>query len=203
MATLFLHDRSITSIFQLLGESESDVTCSLGWALSRSPAFLRYFLKMSLDFSEHFSVDEVIIRLQEYEGKHCITDIEIELPNTFFLIIEAKRGWNLPTTTQLKRYIKRRAFRYSTARLRKLLVLSECSKAYYDAHLRINSIGGVSVLKLSWRAIYQCSNRAMARGRHAEKRLLLELAEYLERIMTMQQVDSNWVFVGVAFLFHA
>jgi len=44
MAELYLHQRQVQSVFNLLGEKENDITFSLGWALSRSPRFLCRFL---------------------------------------------------------------------------------------------------------------------------------------------------------------
>ena len=37
--------------------------------------------------------ENVTIRLQQVEKDAGITDIEIESPGRFFLLIEAKRGW--------------------------------------------------------------------------------------------------------------
>src|ERR1700694_4390277 len=48
MSELYLHNKPIESLFQLLGEDENDITYSIGWALHRSKAFLRLFLKETL-----------------------------------------------------------------------------------------------------------------------------------------------------------
>lgn len=195
MAKLKLHGRKIVSIFQLLGENENDITYSLGWALSQSKAFLREFLELSLDYKENFNYDEVEVSLQEYEDRYGITDIEIELKNKFFLIIEAKRGWNLPTKEQLIKYARRKDFKNNPACLKRLVVITECNSDFYNSNFHFDLIDGIKLSKLSWRSMYLCSKRATANGRYAEKRLLSELIEYFERIMTMQKVDSNWVYV--------
>jgi len=195
MAKLYLHDQKITNIFQLLGENENDITYSLGWALSQSRSFLKQFLELALNFKEKIDQDEVKIRLQKYEEKYGITDIEIELGEKLFVIIEAKRGWNLPTKKQLRQYTERIDFRDSKARLKRLIVLTECNKEFCETNLNISSINNIKVINLSWRDVYLCSREAIAKGRHAEKRLLFELEDYFERIMTMQKLDSNWVYV--------
>jgi hypothetical protein len=45
MPDLLLHGREVKSIFNLLGQTENDITSSIGWALSRSPTLLVGFLK--------------------------------------------------------------------------------------------------------------------------------------------------------------
>jgi 3-methyladenine DNA glycosylase AlkD len=67
MPELQLHNKSIETIFQLLGESENAITYSVGWALYRSPAFLREFLEAAI---VHYDKKrEVALRLQDYRKK--------------------------------------------------------------------------------------------------------------------------------------
>ena len=74
MPELYLHNKMIDTLFELLGEKENDVTYSVGWALSRSPAFLSAFLKEVVGFQKN--VDDVVVRLQDYRKQKGITDIE-------------------------------------------------------------------------------------------------------------------------------
>jgi len=107
MAELLLHGKRIESVFQLLGDHENDITYSVGWALAHSPTFLQTFLDAvampGLDSAN------AVLRLQEYASGEGITNIEIEAPGSFHLIVEVKRGWTLPTLEQLGMYAARTA----------------------------------------------------------------------------------------------
>jgi hypothetical protein len=191
MPRLFLHNREIETVFQLLGEKENDVTYSVGWALYRSPSFLREFLRSTI--GKDGEVGEVIVRLQHHKDPGGFTDIELELPAQFHIIAEAKRGWGLPGADQLQKYAPR--FQRSAYLVRRLVVLSECSVEYATHHLECQDIQGVPVQPLPWKTIAKLAIKASTQGSHAEKRLLHELVSYLGRVTTMQSIDSNWVYV--------
>jgi hypothetical protein len=191
MPRLFLHNRQIETIFELLGEKENDITYSVGWALYRSPCFLREFLKAGIGFEGE--TEPVILRLQHHKGKAGITDIELELPEKFHIIVEAKSGWNLPGMPQLEKYAKR--LQESPAKQKRFLILSECSPEYTKYYLENTEVGGIPVVSLSWQVAAGSATKAARDGSHAEKRLIQELLAYLGRIMTMQQIDSNRVYV--------
>jgi hypothetical protein len=180
------------SVFQLLGEHENDISYSVAWGLTQCPSFLKVFLQSVLQWNGN--VDEVEIRMQEYEKGKGFTDIEIELTQKFHLIIEAKRGWNLPGIAQLLKYATRTSFLQSPCPDKRLIVLSECSKDYAK-HRVPDQVNGFPVEVLSWKDYYQFSKLAHASGTHAEKRLLQELNVYLGSLMTMQKQDSNMVYV--------
>ncbi|GMK39104.1 hypothetical protein PCCS19_21580 [Paenibacillus sp. CCS19] len=192
MTKLFLHSREMKSVFQLLGENENDISYSVAWGLTQCPSFLKVFLQNVLNWNG--SVEEVDIRMQEYEKGKGFTDIEIELTQQFHLIIEAKRGWNLPGIAQLQKYATRTSFLQSPCPDKRLIVLSECSKDYAK-HRVPDQVNGFPVEVLSWKDFYQFSKMAHASGTHAEKRLLQELNVYLGSLMTMQKQDSNMVYV--------
>jgi len=194
MADLYSHNRKIDSVFQLLGKHENDISYSVAWALAQSPTFLKAFLQNVID-QEIKRGSDVSIRLQQYEGTGGITDIEIESANQFYLILEAKRGWNLPSREQLELYAKRPSFRDSKAVFKRILVLSECSRGYAELHLKVHEVADVPIKPLSWRDIALLATKTRSKGSHAEKRLLNELLIYLRGLMTMQNIDSNWVYV--------
>lgn len=192
MTKLFLRNKEMNSVFQLLGEHENDISYSVAWGLAQCPTFLEVFLSNVIQWSG--SIDEVEIRMQQYDRGKGFTDIEIELQNEFHLVIEAKRGWNLPSDTQLQKYATRDSFVRSHCPIKRLIVLSECSKDYAD--LRVpRSVNSIQVDILSWKDIYQYSRIAYGGSTHAGKRLLLELNTYLGGLMTMQKQDSNLVYV--------
>lgn len=138
MTELLLHNKTVKSVFQLLGEHEDDITYSVAWALSQSPHFLKRFVNHTLGVTA--DSDRIVIRLQQYEKQAGITDIEIESPGEFFLIVEAKRGWNLPGQKQLETYAKRSSFCASKGLPRRILVVSECSPEFALLSLKTRRI---------------------------------------------------------------
>lgn len=193
MSEIYLHNRKVDTVFQLLGEHENDISYSVAWALAQCPLFLYEFLKKVIDIKTDSS--DIEIRLQHHEGDGGITDIEIELANEFYLIIEAKRGWNLPNRNQLEKYVKRPSFVKSKAALKRLVVLSECSQEYANLNLKIQSIGSTKITSVSWKDMATFATNAQAKSSYTEKRLLRELLTYLGGLITMQTIDSNWVYV--------
>jgi hypothetical protein len=193
MSELFLHKRKVNSVFHLLGEHENDITYSVAWAMSQSPAFLNAFLKHTLGMA--VDPDGVVIRLQQPERLAGITDIEIESPGQFFLIVEAKRGWNLPSLAQLKMYACRPSFVAGDGGVRKILPLSECSSVYATHCFGCTRVAGIDIQPTSWKEMAELAQKAMHGASHAEKRLLRELLTYMRGLMTMQKTDSNWVYV--------
>lgn len=193
MAELYLRNKKINSIFELLGKQENDISFSVGWALAESRSFLQCFLERIL--SKKVDIGNVVVRLQQYESGSGITDIEIEAPGKLFLIIEAKRGWNLPSREQLQTYAIKKTFGQHSHGFRQVVVLSECSRAYADAHLEVREVEGVRIEPYSWKDVAALAKEARRTGSHAEKRLMEELLTYLEELMTMQNLDSNWVYV--------
>jgi hypothetical protein len=187
MRQCFIHKQRIESIFQLLGEKENDITYSLGWALSQSDTLFIEFLK-SIQFPTNDTDAE--IHLQKYEGKgKGFTDIEVK-GKGFHLIIEAKRGWTLPSVYQLRKYESRmKNLVGKTA----LITLSECSKDHFQHYDK--SILSAEVIHIPWRNLYWITKKAMENATHSGKRLLRQFTIYLERIMPIQNRESNWVYV--------
>ncbi len=195
MAKLVLHSNEVQSVFQLLGHRENDISFSVAWALSKCPYFLREFLYSTVGWTKEPS--RVEIRLQEHEGKRGFTDIEIELKDQFYIIVEAKRGWILPGAKQLKKYAKRKSFLESRAPRKKkcLVVMSECSKEYSKVYLGIEEIKGTAIKAVSWGEMAAMAKKSVPKSSNADKRLIKELLTYLRGLMTMQKIDSNLVYV--------
>lgn len=191
MPQLYLHNKPIESIFELLGEGENDITYSVGWLLHSSPAFLRRFLKETIRYEGN--LDGVTIRLQEYRRTQGFTDIEIKKPGEFYIVVEAKKGWSLPGVRQLKKYAAR--LRNDGYRIRRILVLSECSTKYAEDHLECRNVRGIPVRPISWKAVGHVASRALSKGNHREKLLLREMLSYLGRVVTVQDIESNRVYV--------
>ncbi|SRR5713101_8455319 len=193
MSELFLYKRKVESVFQLLGEHENDLTCSVAWALAKSPSFLSQFIQDVLGFS--VNTEDVLLRLQQHEEHGGITDIEIELPGVFFLVIEAKRGWNLPSLKQLETYACRRSFLARNNTTKRILPLSECSREYALHNLGCDKVKNIDIHPISWKDLAVLAAKAKRRASNAEKRLLGELVIYLRGLIAMKNNESNLVFV--------
>jgi hypothetical protein len=188
---LTLHGQDVESVFQLLGVRENDITFSLGWCLTRSPALLHALVEHVL--GRPYDCSEASIRLQEYESGGGVTDIEVEVPDSFFIIFEAKRGWTLPTVHQIARYQAKPSLANSKAPTKLVVVLSECSDTYAREALRVAG-APPSIGLCSWRRIAEfCSQ--FSGNASGERHILRELRTYLTRIIPMRRIDSNIAYV--------
>lgn len=94
MAELNLFGKPVKSVFQLLGTRENDIIYSIAWALSNSPKMLEHFLAHVIEIV--LPTDEAVVKIQQYGPDRGFTDMEIQIHGKLHLILEAKRGWNLP-----------------------------------------------------------------------------------------------------------
>jgi hypothetical protein len=186
---LLLHNRPIASVFELLGLRENDITYSLGWALKKSEGLRQALLRRVFPDQPKLHVES--IELQERDSDKGITDIELSGPG-LHVIIEAKRGWEVPTTDQLSLYEPR--LRRGNGSFTSFVTMSECTAEFARSRLE-PTIRGVPVVHIGWHDID--SMAATTAGSQAEKRLLAELRAYLSRIVKMQNQGSNMVFVVV------
>jgi len=186
---LTLRDRPIHTVFDLLGRKENDITFSLGWALANSDELTARLLAEAFDAKPG---EVKAMRLQEFERDSGITDIEVQAENAH-LIVEAKRGWDLPTRAQLELY----AGREPLADQRAILVVAEASADYALPRLGPMKAKGVPVHYRSWEQVTRLAQATADRKGAGlnEKRLLRELVRYLKGLMTMQDVTSNMVYV--------
>lgn len=192
-SALFVGNWEGHNIFQLLGEDEDSISLAIAWALTNAPTLLALFLKRVVGFAGDSA--EVQIRIHRYEATGGITDVEVVVPGEAHVIIEAKRGWVLPGHAQLRLYAERPSFATSTAPVKKIPTLSECSQVYAKAHLPVKTIGTIPIEHIAWSDVVADVTSAGLSGGHVEKRLLRELTRYLRFVMSKQQKDSNLVFV--------
>lgn len=189
MADLFLHGRPVRTVFDLLGDKENDITFSIGWALAQCDTFLSALFERLFPGTD---VGEVqAIQLQQAGGSG-FTDIEI-VTNHVHIVIEAKRGWNLPENIehQLTKY----ASRFSIASRQNLLVVVSEGSDYYALPKLPQRVEKTSVSYLSWKDIAAIAKNSQQGSSHASKRLLQELVQYLDGIMNLQNQTSNQVYV--------
>ncbi|MCY4229129.1 MAG: PD-(D/E)XK nuclease family protein [Gammaproteobacteria bacterium] len=194
MTQLMVHGQKADTVFELLGSKENAMTYSLGWALSRCDVFCQK-LAAKLGLHEGFS-DAMHIRLQEHESQKGFTDIEIVDPGRFHIVIEAKRGFNIPSPDQLEKYADRLLAKDNRAK-KMLLVLAESDREeqWLSRHAP-SYVNQVEVQAISWKQFQEMAQESVAKAtRHSEKRLLRQFIGYLEKVTTMQNQASSYVYV--------
>jgi hypothetical protein len=185
--------RPVESIFSLIGEDEKAITDSLAWVLEQCPIFRRSLLKKLTGLS--IPSKGVAIATQTYGVDAGFTDIEISGASALHLVIEAKQGWTLPSEQQLQRYARRLAKNGLPSRLNFLVSASECSTSYARLFLP-DKVKGFRVEHISWRDILTICQRSRAQASSfQEKAWLAQFENYLEGIATMQDIQSNKVWV--------
>jgi hypothetical protein len=194
LSDFYLQANKISNVFQLLGTLgtyENDMSRSVAWALRQCPEFLRAFVKATAGVE--LDPRMTSIQLQLAKDAAGITDIEIESPGIVHIIVEAKRGITLPTERQLSMYAGRLAIDSKGTRF--LVGLTDCPPAYVKAYFTTKKLNGIPVVHLSWAEVLKLARQAYSRSALKEKYLIDELVSYLEGLVTMQQVDSNLVYV--------
>jgi hypothetical protein len=190
----YLQRKKISNVFQLLstlGTYENDMSRSVAWALGQCPEFLKEFVKSVAGME--IEPESTSIRLQVAKRSAGVTDVEIESLGNVHIIVEAKRSMTLPTENQLSMYAKRLAADGKGTRC--LVALTDCPEPFVKAHFAIKRLSGIPVVHVSWAEVSKMASQAHSRSRLKEKYLIDELLTYLKGLVTMQQIDSNWVFV--------
>lgn len=177
-----------------MGYKEDDISRSTAWVLGKCQSMLKLLIK-DICGSDNFDHEDVEIYVQEYDKNSGITDIEIQDGKEFYIIIEAKRGWELPKPDQLLRYSNREAFTKSLAKHKMIVTLSECSRDYAYHHQMIKDANGIPIKHVSWKDIHIIAEKAYSSASNSEKRLLRELQLYLRGLVSMQNQTSNGVYV--------
>lgn len=179
------------SVFSLLGTDENSATFALGWLLKASPTFFSGFTK-SVTGTVSVPTDRQI-ELQRFGADAGYTDIEIICPTICHIIVEAKRGWYLPSKNQLLRYIGRLKQPQNSARA--IVSLSAATTEYASGRLP-TEIDGVPVSHFSWLDIKRMVLRAHRTARSFEEKLWLrQMGKHLEDYISMQNPRDNNVFL--------
>lgn len=189
MADLTLHGADVNSVFDLLGRNENDLTSALGFGLAACPPLMSAVLqRLGGQLGTQLTGDvSVALEVRDEKGR---TDLEIRLADAL-VICEAKRGWLLPSTSQLSQYagrIRRRGFGA-------LVTLSQASHAL--AAKLPDEVRGVPVVHLPWTEVLaDISNvRAACRGR--ERFWLEELRKYLLGVVQVRSIADSWTYCVV------
>lgn len=195
MTQLIKYGQKVETFFDLLGNDENAMTFSLGWALSESDTLCQKLAAM-LCLGDNFS-DAMHLRLQEYEFQKGISDIEIVDPGRFHIVIEAKRGFNIPLSDQLEKYAERLSSNRDPKARKMILVLAESDREeqWLPRHVPAN-VCQVEVQAISWKQIRDMAEECVGLAtKLSEKLLLRQLIDYFRKVTTMQNKMSNLVYV--------
>lgn len=184
LVSLTRYGREVSSVFDLLGRKENDLTAAFGFALARSPGLLRRTVRR---LAPEVGIDDVELRL-ETSGGGGRTDLEIST-GSHLIVIEAKRGWIVPEEVQFGKYADRVA-RHGGG------VLVSLSAASPDwARLALpTSVGNVPVTHLPWEQIRQDVADARNAARGQERAWLDEFTEYLRKAIRMRDPADSWTY---------
>ena len=190
---LIRYGQEVTTIFDLFGSKENDMTFSLGWVLSRSEVFLRLLID-DVCGKVPFQVGRAIVKLQTGRGLDGITDIEIEVDGELIFIIEAKKGPQLPTAQQLAKYAS--FLSRSIAADKHLLALTNASAASAVSRLECEGMARTHLHHRSWRQIRALAEKAAwSSESNANKQWLRTFCDYVGGLLEMEMRYSNKVFV--------
>ena len=196
MSHLTICRKPITSVFQLLGENENDITYSIGYVLANSESFLLKFLKSLQITPKDLNNVQIILQQNTSDtGKTNITDLEIVEEEVFHVIVEAKRGFQQLPTDQIKRYAQGKKIKDKVDIQKRLVFFTDASQEYAKAMFDNSPIEGIFVKIVPYRKIFSMLSASLLDGNNAEKYLINQLKTYLEKIITMQKIDTNWVYV--------
>lgn len=194
MIPLYIRGEEATTVFDLLGKTENDMTYGLGWCLSQVPSFLdRIGDRLG---TPDLAASQSTIRLQEFRRGTGVTDVEIYAPGYAVWIIEAKRGFTVPTRDQLEKYAERLRRLKDPGAKRGLAVLAQSDRN--NEWLRRNVpryVEEIPVHALSWAEVRRSAEEAAVEASHAGKRALQQFIDYLNSVASMQNHTSNWVYV--------
>ena len=192
MNSLFVHGKPVETVFELLGSDENSMTYSLGWALVNCEMFCAEFAQL-LNIHNGFS-ENIQVRLQDYRSQRGFTDLEIIDPGLHHIIIEAKRGFSVPSEEQLRRYADRMDRGENVHNLLVVLAESDLNEQWLPLQVPL-TVDGIPVTTVSWRCFQEMAQCSIGGASHAEKRLLKQFINYLSKVTRMQNQYSNEVYV--------
>ena len=181
VASLTVARSPAASVFDLLGRKENDLTYAVGWCLAASPQFLsRFAAAVGVAFGPAAEVDVGLQTFDRDDQRVGITDIQLRSPRAH-VIVEAKQGWSIPTTAQLRRYAP--ILRPSSASDRRFVVLTRWgsdARAVVAAQLG-DEVEGFAIATLGVSDVLREARAAHRAAREQRVRLYLgDLLTYLE-----------------------
>lgn len=173
---LRLGSSPVLSLMQLLGSNERALTDALGWGFAQSVPLLSGIVDSILGPQPPQSHGVATVYLQRHHDAGGFTDIEVDSLPAYALILEAKKGLQLPALAQLAKYAARLN---DLPGARAILVVADVHEDVARYQGLPHEVLGITVGYMPWSAIVQmtahCAKQAMPRGRHD----LNELTEFL------------------------
>lgn len=181
------HANDVTSVFDLLGRNENDLTAALAFTLANSVGLLNLVLQR---LGMPAAGESTVLRLEERDelGR---TDLEIDA-GTHLAIIEAKRGWLLPEELQFEKYAHRVAERGAGC-----LVSLSGAGAEWARQVLPNQVAGVPLVHYPWDLVRADLLAAREQTRGGERTWLNEFAEYLRKAVRMRDFADSWTYCVV------
>ena len=192
---LLLKGTKPASVFGLVGTDENSATYAMGWTLDACPTFRRLFVQrifnLSAPLQDH---SDVLVELQRHATDDGgFTDLELRSGTHYHAVIEAKCGWQVPSSTQFTRYHSR--FKSTDARRKRLVSISTMQR---DQAYRLlpRTIEGVEVFHLSWGDLQALAKhaRAISHGK-LEKQWLQQWIQHLMGYIAVERLTDNRVYV--------
>ncbi len=194
MTKLTKGSQQVDTVFELFGIKENHMTFSLGWTLAKCDVFNQWLATTMLGLNG-FSKD-TYIRLQDYAPQRGFTDIEIVDPGRVHIVIEAKRGFDIPSLEQLKKYAKKLLDSKDTKSKKMLIVLAKSDreekwlKGKVQNHVKVAN-RQVEVKTISWRQFQDMAKKCIPEtNKNAEKKLLRQLNRYLKKPIFHSEVPN-------------
>lgn len=177
------HGSDVTSVFDLLGRDENDLTAALAFTMANSSGLLDLVLRRLATPAGEGSV----LRLEERDelGR---TDLEIDT-GTHLVIIEAKRGWLLPEEVQFEKYAHRVIGRGAGCLVSLSAASSEWARQVLPA-----KVAGVPLVHYPWDLVRQDLSAAREQARGGERAWLNEFTEYLRKAVSMRDFANSWTY---------
>jgi hypothetical protein len=190
--SLIVSGKKPTNIFGLRRQDENSATFALGWALEHCPVFRTHFVKditgMRIGEDRAFSIE-----LQRHHENGGFTDVEFRAPGICHIIIEAKVGWNIPSSEQLQLYLPR--LKRSKDERPYLVSMSAAGEEYARIWLP-KKIGELQPLHRSWSHVLALARYSISQTkRHDERLWLSHLMSHLTEYAEMRDLQSNLVYV--------
>jgi hypothetical protein len=181
----------VKTVFGLAGMSENSATAAISWGLAQSPGFLSLLLR-NLGFAAAAQAGTAICLQRSGQGGG-FTDIELVVPDQCHVILEAKKGWVVPSLDQLGRYANRLKPRTPGSALLASVSAADERHAASALPKRIKDVG---VLHRSWSTVLALAKQARtATSSPIEKVWLSQVIEHLSEFAQMQNPTDNTVYV--------
>ena len=193
MAAIRLHGRPIESVFELVGSHENAMTFALGWCMAHVSKLIG---SIAAEIEADAPGSEATVSLQRHESGRGITDLEVHDPGSAVWIFEAKAGFEPPAVDQLTMYAHRLLELEDRSATKLLVVLARSDpQGLWLKMLVPSAIEGIPVRVISWNQIKACVKRCHPTADNTGKALLRQFSTFLDKVIGMQVVNSNEVYV--------